>query len=228
MAKEKLLLWDFDWTLAYRDGMWSQSLYDLLLEAGFDSVNYDAVRPYMSGGFPWNEPEKTHEEFFGGTPWWEHMTAHFAGIALHFTADEAAAAKVAQGMRGKYLDITKWRLFEDTLPALQKTLSLGYKNIIVSNHVPELPELVCALGLSEYFTAVYSSAALGVEKPNPWAFRMALRGFEEPDAIMIGDNIRADVQGALRAGLDAILVRKENVAGYQKYSPDLQGIFKFL
>lgn len=59
----KYLLWDFDNTLAYRDGMWSSTIYDLLNEYGYD-LKMEDIRPYLKSGFPWHSPEISHKEFF--------------------------------------------------------------------------------------------------------------------------------------------------------------------
>jgi putative hydrolase of the HAD superfamily len=86
-------------------------------------------------------------------------------------------------------------------------------NAILSNHVPELPELVGALGIAPYVDAVFTSALTGFEKPHPEAFRYALRAFGDPQHVwMVGDSPTADVQGAEALGLRAILVRGEAVA----------------
>lgn len=45
---------------------------------------------------------------------------------------------------------------------------------------------------------------------------------------MIGDSYSADVQGALNCGIDAILVRQDNKYNYEKYSVDLDGIWKYV
>lgn len=82
----------------------------------------------------------------------------------------------------------------------------------VSNHVPELPALVAALGLAPYFSAVVTSAALGWEKPNPRMYAAALAAAGDPDEVwMVGDNPVADVAGAEAAGIRAILVRGDGV-----------------
>jgi putative hydrolase of the HAD superfamily len=101
-----------------------------------------------------------------------------------------------------------WRVFQDTRPALQATASAGWRNVILSNHVPELPRLVSELGLDDLIERVFNSASIGYEKPNPEAFRHALRGCDDPaHRWMVGDNPVADVAGAQALGIPALLVR---------------------
>ncbi|HBR01450.1 MAG TPA: HAD family hydrolase, partial [Ruminiclostridium sp.] len=85
----------------------------------------------------------------------------------------------------------------------------GYRNIILSNHIPELPEIAESLGLMELVEICITSAKVGFEKPNPQIFRYALELTGHPEELwMVGDNIVADVGGAEAVGMKAILVRK--------------------
>jgi hypothetical protein len=54
---------------------------------------------------------------------------------------------------------------ESVRPHLQSgirrhTLQTGWHHILLSNHIPELPQLVEALWLSDFFVAVYSSGRI--------------------------------------------------------------------
>ena len=112
-------------------------------------------------------------------------------------------------MRPTYLNPDRWRLFDDTLTALEALTGDGWRHVILSNHVPELSGLVEGLGLSGRFERIFNSALTGYEKPHPQAFRLVLEAF--PDAgprWMIGDSLRADVRGAEAVGIPAVLVRR--------------------
>jgi putative hydrolase of the HAD superfamily len=79
--------------------------------------------------------------------------------------------------------------------------------VILSNHVPELAEIVKHHDIERYFDAVLTSATLGFEKPHPMAFKSALGSVDPAKACMIGDNPIADTQGAHSVGMTGILVR---------------------
>ncbi len=112
-------------------------------------------------------------------------------------------------MRERFVDPSVgWQLFDDTLSALATVADAGWRNAVLSNHVPELSELAAALGLSPQLDAIFTSALIGYNKPHPEAFRYALRQCRNPsDAWMVGDNPVADIAGAESVGLPAILVR---------------------
>ncbi|ADL50068.1 HAD family hydrolase [Clostridium cellulovorans] len=225
----KYLLWDFDNTLAYRDGMWSSTIHNLLLDYGYTNFKLEDVRPYLKTGFPWNFPELSHEEFFNGKQWWEHMSSHFCNILREIGIEADVAKSISDNIREKYLTPDKWYLYDDTISCLKISLERGYSNIVISNHVPELQELINALGISDYFIKVYSSAHVGFEKPNKKIYETAIMSLEDPESItMIGDNYFADVQGAKKAGIDAILVRKPNDYNYDKYFTTLKELADFI
>ena len=53
-----------------------------------------------------------------------------------------------------------------------------------------------------YVSRVVISQEVGVSKPDPKIFEIALDGVDPKDALMIGDGIQSDVLGANRAGVD--------------------------
>lgn len=62
--------------------------------------------------------------------------------------------------------------------------------------------------MDDLFEDIITSAATGWEKPHPEMFRYALDRVANPDTvIMVGDNPEADVAGAQRMGIPALLVR---------------------
>jgi putative hydrolase of the HAD superfamily len=58
------------------------------------------------------------------------------------------------------------------------------------------------------FDAIVTSAATGYEKPHPAMYAHARELAGDADVLwMVGDNPVADVEGARRAGIPAVLVR---------------------
>jgi putative hydrolase of the HAD superfamily len=105
-----------------------------------------------------------------------------------------------------------WEPYPDVEPMLSEVRERGARIGIVSDWGSNLRGIVAELGLDRYFDFVLPSGAVGVAKPNPAFFRMALDAVEvEPaDALMVGDSYRADVRGAWSAGMDAVwLDRRE-------------------
>ena len=209
---EKAILWDFDGTLAYREGMWSGCLAEVLQErepaAG---ITRDDVRPLVRSGFPWDTPDKAHPELDTPEAWWEVVEAMLVQACQRLGFSESKARAYARETHERYIDVAGFKLFDDTLPVLTNLKNGGWRHVILSNHVPELQSLVEGLRLADLVDDALSSAVTGYEKPNPKAFELGREAAGNPDELwMIGDNPDADVRGALSAGIPAILVRTED------------------
>jgi putative hydrolase of the HAD superfamily len=122
------------------------------------------------------------------------------------------------------VDPRHWRLFDDATPALRELSSRGWAHLILSNHVPELPEILDNLGLAGRLLEVFNSAESSYEKPHPRAFDGVLETVAGAEAAwMVGDSLAADVRGAEAVGLPAILVRGQK-RGTRYHCADLYGI----
>jgi putative hydrolase of the HAD superfamily len=79
---------------------------------------------------------------------------------------------------------------------------------MISNSDGSVERIVTEGGLRPYFSFILDSRVVGVEKPDPQIFQIALdRAAVEPgEALYIGDLYSVDVLGARAAGLDTILL----------------------
>ena len=61
-------------------------------------------------------------------------------------------------------------------------------------------------GLLPYFETVTDSSSVGKKKPDPEIFNHALKvgGVSSSEAVMIGDSLEADIEGALKVGMHAV------------------------
>jgi len=66
-------------------------------------------------------------------------------------------------------------------------------------------------GLDEYFDDFVFSTDVGIRKPNPRIFKLALFniGAKAEESIYVGNNLQADIQGALGVGMTAVLKRSD-------------------
>lgn len=207
---DRLVLLDFDGTLAWREGLWSGCAIEVLDEhEPGHGVAVESIRQGMHGAYPWNRAHEGHPELSEPELWWAAMEVRLALALEGAGLPEGRGAALARAVRERFVDPSVgWRLFEDTIPALEALRNAGWRMAVLSNHVPELGQLAAGLGVEGYFEAIFSSAALGYEKPHPEAFAHALRACGSPSRVwMVGDNPVADVAGAEAAGIRAILVR---------------------
>src|SRR5207248_1885827 len=89
-------------------------------------------------------------------------------------------------------------------------LDPGYHLGIITNGMTEIQrEKIQRLGIEPYFDTILISQEVGITKPDPRIFRMAIERVpcEAREAVMIGDSPDRDIAGARAAGLIAVWVR---------------------
>ena len=112
------------------------------------------------------------------------------------------------------LERPAWRtdlktLYPQTKEILEQ-LGQEYELGIIANQLPGLEERLKDFGILDYFDAIFSSADLGLAKPNPAIFRLALQKTNclPQQAIMIGDRLDNDIVPAKRIGMKTIWIKQ--------------------
>jgi phosphoserine phosphatase len=111
-----------------------------------------------------------------------------------------AAADFAQRRAGSC------RPFADAVRALERVRAAGLRTVVVTNGMADLQwRKLHRAGLEPYFDAFLASSAVGIGKPDPRIFEVALErlGTTPERAWMVGDHPLRDVAGAQRAGVRA-------------------------
>lgn len=102
-----------------------------------------------------------------------------------------------------------WNVPNPQAPAvLEKLQGKGYLLGVVSNSDGSVERLLQQAGLAGFFSFILDSAVVGVEKPDPRIFRLALERarVKSEQVIHIGDFYSVDVLGAQAAGIRGILL----------------------
>jgi putative hydrolase of the HAD superfamily len=94
--------------------------------------------------------------------------------------------------------------------SLRRLKDLGYKMAVISNSDGRVDQILQDIDIRKFFEIVIDSFVVGVEKPDPQIFEIALQslGWNRDETIYIGDIFFIDVWGANKAGLGAIHVDK--------------------
>lgn len=103
-----------------------------------------------------------------------------------------------------------WALYDDARATLDALKRRGLILSMISNFDSRVLGIVRGLGVSDYFDSVFLSASAGFAKPSPGIFRLALErhGVAPDEAMHVGDSPETDVEGALRAGVRPVLLRR--------------------
>ena len=109
------------------------------------------------------------------------------------------------------LDALRFTAFPDAAPALQELRALGYRLVVVSNWDVSLEDRLAETGLLGLVDAAVASAPFGAAKPARAIFEHAL-GLADTAAAAawhVGDDLTADVSGALGAGIRPVYVDRQ-------------------
>ncbi len=100
-------------------------------------------------------------------------------------------------------------LFPDVLDTLRRLKARGYRLGAVTNRGysgPRFHQEMRDLGLDDVFETTVISCDVGYMKPHPRIFQYALERMraEAAETVMVGDSLRADVEGAKTRGMIAV------------------------
>jgi putative hydrolase of the HAD superfamily len=122
-----------------------------------------------------------------------------------------AADAVARELYEEWAEHHHFSLYDDVVETLQALRRLGVRTGLISNSHRCLESFQSHFALEGLIAAVVSSPDYGYMKPHPNIFRAALRLLDvAPEAaMMVGDSVGHDVEGARRAGMRGVLLARD-------------------
>ena len=147
-------------------------------------------------------PELDHDE--------EIWVAFTERIIRGMGGDSDRAYECAVEMTRAWEHSENFELYEDVLPTLEELRACGVRLGLVSNTSRDLDLFVRHHGLQ--VDAVLTSRSHGKTKPHPTIFTAVLEqlGVPPEEAVMVGDSIEDDLEGARSLGMRALLVDRDD------------------
>ena len=140
------------------------------------------------------------------------------GLFIHYTASIIEhmggrgpnVINAAREIYRQWASNHHFELYDDAAPALDALTALGLTIGLISNSHRSLDAFTEHFALGRFITIAVSSAEHGYMKPHRSIFDTALEraGVAAHQALMVGDSLRADIEGAVAAGLGAVLIRR--------------------
>jgi len=140
-----------------------------------------------------------------GSRWQVHFFGALA--SLGFARDELARA--GPEIRAEHERANLWTVVQPGVREALATLRAhGLTVACISNSNGTVAALLAQVGLGAELDFVIDSGVVGVEKPDPAIFALALdhAGVGPADAMHVGDLFGVDVVGARRAGIEPVLL----------------------
>lgn len=108
------------------------------------------------------------------------------------------------------------QLYEDVLPALEQLRS-RYRLFTASNGNADLGRI----GLAHYFERTIAARHVGALKPDPAIFHKVIEGtdLQLHEVVYVGDDPQLDVEGARRAGMQAIWIDRQGASWPAEIEP---------
>jgi putative hydrolase of the HAD superfamily len=142
-----------------------------------------------------------------------------AGIA----ADEKIVMSLLGMMQQAKMDLV---LFDDVIAALDNLKKRSFKLGLISNIEQNMSETLDRLGLSARLDIIVTSQDAGFTKPKLEIYQYALNkaGVKPEEAVYIGDQYQVDIVGAKGAGMQGILIDRDNYYQEKLDCPKLKSL----
>jgi HAD superfamily hydrolase (TIGR01549 family) len=183
-----------------------------------DPARYEEARRHALVDLK-RHPELDHDE---------EIWVLFTQRIIEGMGGEGDTYAAAVEMEGAWTLAHHFELYEDALPTLDALRERGLRLGLLSNTARDMDEFVAHHGLA--VDAVLSSRTHGKTKPHETIFRrmLELLGVAPAEAMMVGDTVDDDVEGALAVGMRAVLVDREGRYPERESLDDLRGLVNLL
>lgn len=122
-------------------------------------------------------------------------------------------------------------LYPESLPLLRYLKDKGYKLAIVTNgKTVSQSRKLRACGVDDLVEVSLISGSVGVAKPDPAIYRMALErlGAKAEDSLFVGNNPDSDILGAINTGMDSFFIPGRTLTVTPTYTGSLKDLFDLL
>jgi putative hydrolase of the HAD superfamily len=201
--KFRAILFDAAETLFTTRGSVGQ-IYATLARQHGSQADADAIQAAFVRHFRGAGPVAVRDE----KRWWKDIVFHvFTDVGMVENFDEFFD-RLYDNFRGAQ----GWMLFPETLHTLKQLKSLGLKLGVISNFDSRIYSVLDALGIRDFFDVITVSSEVGCAKPDQGIFDAAVGALGIPASavLLVGDSPHDDVEPAIRAGLSAVLVDRNN------------------
>lgn len=138
-----------------------------------------------------------------------YWTEYLHALVNRVRVPEERQREVGTKVAAEFMMLETWsRIVPGTEEYLKTLRARGYHLGIVSNAIGQIEAQLTRAGLAPLFEFILDSHYVGVEKPHPEIFGIALNrsGVRPDEALFVGDLYSTDIGGAQNAGIPGVLI----------------------
>jgi putative hydrolase of the HAD superfamily len=139
---------------------------------------------------------------------YNELLCEVLGISSHYEELQPVVTE-------EFANCPKWVLIDDVNEVLARLKELELPLGLVANWDANLGDIAARLQIKDYFKVIVASQVVGVEKPDPEIFRIAIDGLglaiKPVSVLYVGNEYKADVVGSRAAGLTPILIDRNDL-----------------
>lgn len=211
LADIRAVLFDLDGTLRHNEPTGFETFTAFLTELGCAFTPEQLAHAERWTHYYWSiapELKSDIEELGADTPaFWRR---HAERQVLAFDLKNGQAVELAEQVNQMFLDRYRPanRVDADVRPTLERLRAAGFRVGLVSNRSQPLEPIAQELGLADLFHFTLAAGQIGYWKPAPQIFLRAteIADCDPAQAVYVGDNFYADIEGARGAGLQPVLI----------------------
>ena len=202
----KAILLDYGGTIDTNGVHWSEIIYDGYITAGV-SVSKEVFRKayvyaeqYMEKNPTLVKPEDTFKE----------TLQKKIKLQADYFVQEKTPYNISQQVEN--IALYCYQVAKSTTSKAAKTLEVlshKYSLVLVSNFYGNLQSVVKDFNIHQYFASIVESSVVGIRKPNPEIFRLALQelAISASEAMVVGDSYKNDMVPAHQLGCLAVWLK---------------------
>ena len=199
----RAVFFDVDFTLIYPGPRFQASGYhDFCTRHGItiDPALFDRAVASAASGLD------TGDDAYDAQLYIDYTKRIIEGMGGRGAAVEVAAREIYE----EWAACRHFTLYDDVPDVLRALHASGVKIGLISNSHRCLASFETHFELRGLFTVAVSSLEHGYMKPHPSIFEVALRGADviAAEAVMVGDSLTHDVDGARRLGMRGVLMSR--------------------
>jgi putative hydrolase of the HAD superfamily len=211
----RLVCLDAGFTLLQPRTNMAQRLSELLRRHGHEPTEEELHRAWeVADRWFWDDYQRPDNDSWSSDERIEATWRSYHSLMLQELGVHADEHELIDAILAAQWSPDTWQLYDDVEPALEALRSDGAGSpaiAIVSDWGSQLEVITDGLGLDRWVDFVLASGSVGVAKPAPEFYLMAAEraGVPAHEAVMVGDSLRADVEGARAAGMTGVLLDRE-------------------